>query len=130
MSDFTYTVRDDEIHQFIFIVSKRNQVDEFFKILDDVLSKNPHYLLLYIDAVQGGLPPMKYTMEKLRALFKVHQPLPKIYAVYIYDSTIMNMMISMLDTLRSGARRKLFKSNETDLAIQWLHEQKERELTL
>lgn len=130
MSDFTYIARDDEIHQFIFHVAKRIQVDEFIGKFDEILLQRPSYLLIYIDSVEGGLPPMKYTMEKLRTLFKTHHPLPKIYAAYLYDSSIMGMLISMLDTLRSGAKRKLFKGNEAELAIQWLHEQKERELSL
>lgn len=126
MSDFAYIPREDGIHQFIFRSSKRAQVDEFLIILEKLLRDGNSHLFLYIDLLEGGLPPMKYTTGKLRELFKSLDTIPQMYAAYLYDNPIITVMLTILDTFRTGATRKLFKGEQEEGALQWLHEQQER----
>jgi hypothetical protein len=117
------------IHCFRLNKSDRSAADQFVEkftaIYDEAIK--PGYMLVLIDLRPEGLPPISYTLNKLRLMFKDLDRSPALYGAYLYEqSMVMGLLSTFLDTLRGvNSKRKLFKGDAEEAALAWLREQAE-----
>lgn len=118
-----HSVIDGGIHRFIFHENDRHIADAFVTTLEELLREVPEgdCLLLIVDVREKGLPPVSYIYSQLRAMFLRLPHTPQMYSAYLYSASIIITLVSaFMDTLRTGAQRRLFKGGEEDEAVAWL----------
>jgi hypothetical protein len=123
MADFNHTVADGGVQVFRLNKNDRATLDAFMVKFEEVLVAHREigYIALIIDLRPRGLPPITYSIGKIRETFaRVDNP-PQIYAAYLYQqSFVIGLISSLLDTLRLRTTRKFFYGDREEEATQWL----------
>lgn len=120
-----YQHREDGIHEFIFVDSSRQVVDEFVQHLKVIYTDTPQnqHVHLYLDtaALKGG-PPLRQIARQITPFF---QEFPErsegSLAIITARGSVFTMLGNFLNLFsRSKDRFKLFREGQEDEATRWL----------
>lgn len=110
------------IHKLIIQNTTTAAVDDAIYHLKHILDEHPtdETLHLFIDARQG-VPPLQYFFSKLRRFYNKYEQLPAIRAVYLYEDSVVLLMLQMFfNALRMNASRRFIKGGTELEAQNWL----------
>lgn len=125
MTDCAGKQLENGIHHLIFYKASRQAVDEFaaygMMVLDKRASDEEKVMFL-IDISRSGLPPVRYSVESLRTVWKDRSS-KNVRVAYLHSkSLIIALFVPVLEALRLQTQRKLFPDDAQDQAITWLLE--------
>ena len=121
---------DNGIFQFVWHTNKRQAVDDFFTLGDQVINSLPPDAVLrfIVEFTSEMLPPLKYLTQRAKNYNLAHPDVPARYFIaYIHDSYQIKIAEIMLESMRAATTRRFFKPAQFDDAVAWLLEQPPKE---
>lgn len=117
---------ENGIHHLVFHKASRQAVDEFanygMMVLDKRASDEEKVMFL-IDISKSGLPPVRYSIESLRKVWKDRSS-KNVFVAYLHSkSLVIALFLPVLEALRLHTNRRLFPDSAEDQAIKWLLEE-------
>jgi len=130
-TDYIEHQHDKGIEIYHFRQVSRAAIDEFYSIAMPIFKSHVEQyqdnmpLFYVLDLSESGMFPVKYMMNKALTEMNKFEYRPLHFIAYVIANTQDKMLIDILSQLSArnlGHTRKIFKPDELDDAITWLHE--------
>ena len=124
--ELTYSVVDEDIHQFYFLKASRKALDEwhqYLMALFPTISEDDRVLMI-LDITESGMQPMRYALRLAKQLEQKLGTLPATRYAFIYDRGVMLSLISSFFNILnlSNSDIQYFPTDKRADAIAWLRE--------
>lgn len=124
LGNCTYIHHDNGIHEFILGDNSRQTFEDNLILLQRALDahplREPFREILYL---QGGAPPISYTLRRTQNLLRSRAETPHIRAALLHEpGIVISLAQPFLDMLRISYSWRFFQPEQHDLAVQWLLE--------
>lgn len=110
------------VHKLILQSGSEGAIDDALVHLKRILAEHPidEPLKILVDA-RKGVPPLRYSIAKLREFYSNCEQLPHIRAAYIYeDSIVLSILQLFFKGLRMKASRRFIKGGTDIEALEWI----------
>lgn len=120
-----YTVRDNEVHHFVFTTPSQQAVDEWFEYLDALYDITPANTLvrMLLDLRQSGVLPMTYLINTGRSWFNHHPPRHRLQVAILHSPEFpiaLAQTYFRLIGIEEGRSIRFFPANRHEEGLRWL----------
>ena len=117
------------ISVFRFYKNTRDAIDQYLTMIDAEMNEHIHAghvdkpMIYVLDVSQSGMYSLNYMRTRAAELIKQKEKLPENFIAYVTDNPNDTILVNMLNALAVRdleSTRKIFKTEDLDLAIDWL----------